>query len=367
MRGWGKTKDVLMRMTGDVLDVVHGGLSGLAITRSFADLVPIGDLGKQLRKALTKGADEITSVVKEIRAKINDAFKSKLITADQRDGLVDYLTDTNKKLRTLAKERQQVVDKIKEITDYAKKITDSVLSYAAITNIKGDEGAAPNGGQLVAGLQARLATIREFGGNIKKLAAAGLSKSLLRQILDAGIDGGAAIANELANGPASIIAALNTAQTQITKVAKSIGLDGADALFGSGKAMGDAFLKGLKSLEKALVDQMELLVDKLLKALGLGVDKAKKKVDELMIIHQEAMKLADFNVTPKQEQNATPLVKPQAPKAQPVYQYIPPIKGNNNTGGKALTVNFGGVTVKDKVDADMLMNQVTWHAKSVGL
>jgi hypothetical protein len=112
---------------------------------------------------------------------------------------------------------------------------------------------------------------------------------------------------------------------------------------------------------------MELLVDKLLKALGLGVDKAKKKVDELMIIHQEAMKLADFNVTPKQEQNATPLVKPQAPKAQPVYQYIPPIKGNNNTGGKALTVNFGGVTVKDKVDADMLMNQVTWHAKSVGL
>jgi len=339
------------------------------ITHAFGEgsinLVPIGDLGKKLRQALTKGADAITDVVKQIRAKINDAFKAKSITADQRDGLVDYLTSTNKKLQVLAKERQAVVDKIKEITEYAKKITDSVLSYAAITSIKGDDGAAPNGGQLVAGLQARLATIREFGGNIKKLAAAGLSKSLLRQILDAGIDGGAAIAAELANGPSSIIAALNTAQTQITKVAKGIGLDGADALFGSGKAMGDAFLKGLKSLEKALVDQMENLIDKLLKALGLGVEKAKGKLTELAEIQ---IKFGEYNATPKQEQNATPLkAAPAAPKPAPVYQYIPPIKGNNNISGKALTVNMGGVTVKDKVDADMLMNTVTWHAKSVGL
>jgi phage-related protein len=340
------------------------------ITKAFGEgtisLVPIGDLGKKLRQALTKGADEISDVVKQIRAKINDAFKAGTINAGQRDGLVDYLTTTNKKLRTLAKERAEVVDKIKEITDYAKKITESVLNYAAITNIKGDDGAAPNGGQLVAGLQARLATIREFGANIKKLAGAGLSKALLRQILDAGIDGGAAIAAELANGPSSIIAALNTAQTQITKIAKGIGLDGADALFGSGKAMGDAFLKGLKSLEKALVDSMELLVEKLLKALTGGVDKAKGKLTELadasykineLAVAVSQVKLVPYNPGPNPKA-PTPLVNPPAPKAVPKY-VAPPVKNNVLTSNnKGVTVNMGGVTLRDKADTDMLMNAV---------
>lgn len=355
----------LSRALGEVTQTITRAFGEVAI-----DLVPIGDLGKKLRQALTKGADEITSVVKEIRTKINDAFKSGAITAGQRDGLVDYLTATNAKLKVLSKERKAVVDKIKEITDYAKKITESVLSYAAITSIKGDDGAAASGGQLVAGLQARLATIREFGGNIKKLAQAGLSKALLRQILDAGIDGGAAIAAELANGPSSIIAALNTAQTQITKVAKGIGLDGADALFGSGKAMGDAFLKGLKSLEKALVDSMELLVEKLLKALTGGVDKAKAKLTELVKASAEinelavaTTKLVPYNPGP-QSKDPTPLVKPPAaPKAVPKY-VAPPVKNNVLTSNnKGVTVNMGGVTVKDRVDADMLMNAVSFKVR----
>jgi phage-related protein len=343
------------------------------ITRAFGEgtisLVPIGDLGKKLRQALTKGADEISDVIKQIRTKIADAFKAGAINAGQRDGLVDYLTTTNKKLRTLAKERAEVVDKIKEITDYAKKITESVLNYAAITNIKGDDGAAPNGGQLVAGLQARLATIREFGGNLKKLAQAGLSKALLGQILDAGIDGGAAIAAELANGPASIIAALNTTQTQITKIAKNIGLDGADALFGSGQAMGAAFLKGLKAMEKALVDSMELLVEKLIKALTGGVDKAKGKLAELaetsakiteLAVAVSQVKLEAYNPGPTPKA-PIPLVKPPTPKAVPQYQYVPPVKNNVLTSNnKAVTVNMGGVTVKDRVDADMLMNAVSF-------
>ncbi len=336
-----------------------GSKIGELVVAGSGALVPVGDLGKKLRAALTKGADEITTVIKDIRGKVADAFKSKLITADQRDGLLDYLTATNAKLRTLAKERQAVVDKIKEIQDYAKKITDSVLSYAAITQIKGADGAAPTGGQLVAGLQARLATIREFGANIKKLAGAGLSKALLGQILDAGIDGGAAIAAELANGPSSIIAALNTAQTQITKVAKNIGIDGADALFGSGKAMGDAFLKGLKSLEKALVDQMELLVEKLLKALGKGVDGAKGKLAEMVETSAKltelavtATKLGDYNPGP-QPKGPTPL---KAPAAAPVYAPAPPKPAGG--GVKTVSVNIGGVNVKDRVDADMLMNNV---------
>jgi hypothetical protein len=87
-----------------------------------------------------------------------------------------------------------------------------------------------------------------------------------------------------------------------------------------------------------------------------------------MIIHQKAMDLANYTATPQQEQNATPLkVKAPAPAPKPLpnYQYLP--AAPTKSGMNALTVNFGGVTVKDKVDVDMMMNSVTWHAKSVGL
>lgn len=356
----------LVKLKGKLREVTE------TVMHSFSEgsisLVPIGDLGKKLRQALTKGADEIADVVKEIRGKIADAFKAKSITAGQRDDLLDYLGTTNKKLKDLATQREKIVDKIKEIQDYAAKVTQSVLSYAAITNIKGDDGAAANGAQLVAGLQARLATIREFGGNLKKLAAAGLSKAILGQILDAGIDGGAAIAAELANGPASIIAALNTTQTQITKIAKGIGLDGADALFGSGKAMGEAFLKGLKSLEKALVDSMEELLEKLLKALGLGVDKAKGKLVELVEtsaklreVVETTMKLEAYTPPPKNTV-PTPLIKaPSAPAPMPKYEYVPPKGG----GAKNVSVNLGGVTIRERADVTMLMNASAFAARSL--
>jgi phage-related protein len=362
--GWKGTKGVLTRVAGDLADVLVRAGGDLASFGKASGDFAIINIGAKLAKALTGTVDQINEATKTIAAKIRDAFKAKNITAGERDGLLDYLATTNKKLKDLSKEREKILDKIKEIQDYAKQLTQSVLNYAAITNIKGDEGAAPNGGQLVAGLQARLATIREFGGNLKKLAAAGLSKALLGQILDAGIDGGAAIAAELANGPASIIAALNTAQTQITKIAKGIGIDGADALFGSGKAMGDAFLKGLKSLEKALVDSMEELVEKLVKALGNGVDKAKNKLTEMVGVSQEIAQLANASgdvVMPKAKAPAPKAPAPQAPKAAPVYQYIAPPK--SGSGNKTVSVNMGGVTVRDRADVDMLMNAASFKVR----
>ncbi len=360
-RGWGNTKQVLGRITKHLEDAA-GEMTKGTLGRASG---PIIEISAKLAKALLGTADQIDAATKQIAAKIRDAFKAGAINRNDRDGMLEWLANSNAQLKKMSEARQKIVDKIKEIQDYAKQVTQNVLNYAAITNIKGDEGAAsPTGTQLVAGLQARLATIREFGGNLKKLAGAGLSKALLRQILDAGIDGGAAIAAELANGPSSIIAALNTAQTSITKIAKDIGVDGADALFGSGKAMGDAFLKGLKSLEKTLTDAMTLLVEKLLKALGAGVDKAKGKLAEMVDASAKLAELANASgnyTPPTAKAPAAAIPKPAPPKA-PVFQYIPPAGGGGS--GIRSVVNFGGVVVHDKVDVDMLMNAASFASKT---
>lgn len=326
--------------------------------------MPTITIGDKLIKALKGSASQIGDAVKEIAKKIRDAFKAHNIDAGQRDSLLDYLAGSNRQLQKLAEARQKIIDKIKEARDYAKKITQETLSFAALTNIKTEGGGTPSGQELVAGLQAKLAQIRAFSGNIKKLAQAGLSRSLLRQILDAGIDGGSAIAAELANGPNSIIAALNAAQITIEKVAKGLGLNSADLLYDSGKNAGTGFLKGLESMQQAMTDAMNQIVLALLEALGIGIEKYKKKLDELAhLIQQTAlMKPPDIPAPPNATPN--PLRAPAVPRPILTAAPRPTTPYHAVLAPRAISITQH-VTVKDKADADMLMNQAAFSARSL--
>lgn len=358
---WGAVSDV-----GTKLKKVWGeaGFWGTA-----SGDIPIIDIGAKLRKALMGTSDQIGDAVKQIAAKIRAAFKAGDIGKGDRDGLLEMLAGSNTRLKKLSEERQKIIDKIKEANDYAKKITSEALSFASLTSIKVEGGGTPTGQQLVAGLQAKLATIRTFSANIKKLAQAGLSKSLLRQILDAGIDGGSAIAAELANGPNSIIAALNSAQVTIEKVAKDLGLNSADLLFDSGKNAGTGFLKGLKSMEKALTEAMNQIVMALLEALGIGIEKYKKKMDELAkMMYQTSLmqpKIPDGPLVPN------PLKAPATPKPYLTTATPTAPKSNlssatfnkNNTPIKTVNITMP-VTVSSMNDADALASRLSFAARS---
>lgn len=339
------------------LEQTLAAISGLVAKSFDATHGTIVKMTGEIRKGLLGSASEIDTATKKIADGIREAFKQGDIGKGSRDSLLDFLADSNANLKSLTEQRMAILDKIREARDFARKMTEEAINYASIVNIKGSGDNGPTGAELLAGLQARLGTIRAFAANIKKLGEAGLSKTILAQILDAGIEGGAAIAEELANGPNSIIVALNSTQKQIDKVAKKLGLDSADLLFDSGKNAGTGFLKGLESTEKELLAAMRKIVKTLVDMLDDGIAKLKAKAAEAA---QISAGISDYTGPAVKAAPSAPSAPKPAPKPSPKASAS--VSGLNS---KTVNLNMGPTTIRESADAGAVMNRAAFAARSL--
>lgn len=139
--------------------------------------------------------------------------------------------------------------------------------FASVADLGLGEGAGA--GDIVAGLNEKLQAIKQFANDIKTLAERGLNKTTLRQIIEAGPEKGASLAEMLVGADGSEIKAINKAQKQIDKVSKQMGKNSADALYDVGKKAGEGFLKGLQGQLK----QLEGMMAKIAKAVVAAAKK----------------------------------------------------------------------------------------------
>lgn len=346
------------KMALGVGDGFQLGASALPQMMLGALQLPIVEVTDKILKDLLEGSGEqVKQAIADLKDQVLDAFNDKVITRGQRDGLLDFLADSNKELLALVKEREEIVKFIEQVQDYAQEVTQKALDYAALTNIQGTDGNAATGAELVAGLQARLATVREFGANMQKLAKAGLSKGLLQQILGAGIDGGSAIAAELANGPNSIITALNETQAEIEEIADKLGLDSAEALFGAGEQTGEAFMEGLQSQQEAIVAAIEEMVAAIVQTLETGMQLASTTLQEM------ALGAADPGQFKAAAQAAVPKAAPAAPKPAP--KPAPNPRGQIDTNLKrTVNVNFNGNTFRETANVGQVLGKAAFAARA---
>lgn len=269
---------------------------------SFAKKIQdiLDSLDKEFRDTLVTGtAKQIDTALDSLRKKIRDAFlaakkppPSKLLAAIEND---------NTRLKTLANERDKIIDKLKLATDRAKQVADGVKDFASITNLglqeiaKAAEEAKTKladlsrlriilpgqdalntliGGSPAEKLKAdaqkfsdelakRLATVREFQANIKKLIAAGLNKTSIDQIISAGADSGGSVAETLAGASAATIKQINATQAAIQKAGTDLGNTAADSLFRSGKNVVDGLIAGLTERRDEIKKAMKTIADDL--------------------------------------------------------------------------------------------------------
>ena len=90
--------------------------------------------------------------------------------------------------------------------------------------------------------------------------------AVLAQLVAAGVDGLPA-AEELLGMGASGIKQINSLQRQLQKYAESIGVGGANAQYDAGRQMQRGLLRGMQQQEKALIDYMTRLGDRMARAL----------------------------------------------------------------------------------------------------
>jgi hypothetical protein len=153
--------------------------------------------------------------------------------ADKRDVKVigDAFTKAFASIqRQVAKQRQVVADLVRARRDYAREIKDS-LRGGGLSAVQLDTEDLNPRLTLVNGLKQRLAAIRDFQRQLKVLSRKGLSKDLIRQIADLGLEGGAQYLTALAGATPDVIRQFNRLNSAIAAAAGATGNQVAGNLF----------------------------------------------------------------------------------------------------------------------------------------
>ncbi|EAG3718128.1 tail tape measure protein, partial [Listeria monocytogenes] len=211
-----------------------------AVNKAASNLVA-GALGteSQIKKLSSTLKDKISSA---IDAGLHSKNKSsgQLKQAKALNSIEGYIVQQTNRLAATAKKRDKVVaqlkaantkmaDLTKQSKEYAASITEKMQSYGSISNVDPE-----NPQSIQAEMQKRLKEIKAFQANVEKLRKKGVSKDIINDILEAGVENGSSYAQALAKSDAKTIKAINSTQNQINSASKSMGNTAANAMYSAG-------------------------------------------------------------------------------------------------------------------------------------
>ncbi|EEO1997324.1 tape measure protein [Listeria monocytogenes] len=229
-----------------------------AVTKAANNLVASA-LGteSQIKKLSSTLKDKISSA---IDAGLHSKNKSvgQLKQAKALNSIEGYIGQQTNKLAATAKKRDKVVaqlkaantkmaDLTKQSKEYAASITEKMQSYGSISNVD-----AENPQSIQAEMQKRLKEIKAFQANVEKLRKKGVSKDIISDILESGVENGSSYAQALAKSDAKTIKAINSTQNQINSASKSMGNTAANAMYSAGINAAKGLINGLNSQKKQL-------------------------------------------------------------------------------------------------------------------
>jgi exonuclease VII small subunit len=192
----------------------------------------------------------------------------------QLDSAGKSLLKWEKQLTSVTANLSKAKDKLADLKSAAAQLRDSVkgnlLSSANITR-----GAGPDSTVTLSSIRSGMRTSKDkvtaFAAALKQLRAKGFSKSIIRQVAEAGIDGGGLeTAGALLQASASEVKTINQTQAQIEKAAGSAGKTTADAVYEKAIKAQEKYVKKLEEQQKKLEKSM----DRLAKAMEKAIEKA---------------------------------------------------------------------------------------------
>jgi hypothetical protein len=252
---------------GVVGGAVEGAKSLLGISSPSKVFAQIGrDTGAGFIKGLTGTQAKIKSTAEKVADSITKAFRGRRTRVDDR--LVTLVQSGNRRLQSLAGQRDSIAKRIADANKFAGELTSKARATGSLGSIVQADFFAPS--YVEKQMKKSLSQIKAFTANVTKLQKKGLSKNLLRQILEMGPEAGAQFAASLAGADKATIARFNKLQGQIGSASTKLGRTGADLLFDSGKKAGQGFLTGLKAQQK----QIEQLMLKIAKGMQKAIRRA---------------------------------------------------------------------------------------------
>jgi hypothetical protein len=271
MRGMiGGIRSMASALASTAKSVVGGAVSAaksaLGISSPSKVFATIGrQTGQGFVKGLTGTQSQIKSTAEKIVGSITRAFRGRRTRLDDR--LVTMVQQGNKRLQSLAGQRDAIGKRIADAQKFATDLASKARSTGSLSSIVQEDFFAPS--FVEKRMRQSLNQIKAFTANVAKLQKKGLSKELLRQILEMGPEAGSQFAASLAGADKATIQRFNKLQGQIGSASSKLGRTGADLLFDSGKKAGQGFLTGLKAQQKN--------IEKLMLSIAKGMQKAIRK------------------------------------------------------------------------------------------
>lgn len=252
---------------GDLTVSYYGQRAGYKNTE-FANDLGSADSMKDLVSSLNKWRNIIKKathggVEENLLKRLNSAGKALMKYEKQHDALSKAL----EKAKSL---RDSVASGLRGEAGIVKAATASTSQVTINTLLSEMTGSAAN--------------TKQFSSMLTQLRKRGVSKDIIKQIAEAGIDGGGMeTAAAILGGGKGEIKRLNELQKQIGSSAKSAGNAAADAMYGAGMKAGDGIIAGLEKKQKAIEKQMMKIAKAMEKSIkkALGIKSPSKVMEEV--------------------------------------------------------------------------------------
>lgn len=171
--------------------------------------------------------------------------------------LIKYQRAHDKVEKSLEKAKDKLSDLRQEASSLRDSVRGGIMSSTDITRNSGDDKVITMS-DIMSRMREGVDKSTAFAGALRDLKKKGVSKEIIRQIAEAGIEGGGMeTAGAILSADSSEIQHMNEMQKKINDSAKAAGKTAADAMFGAGLKAAEGLVKGLtkkqKSIEKAMM------------------------------------------------------------------------------------------------------------------
>ena len=199
----------------------------------------------------TSGAFIGPQLTPEQYDKMDKAFKATQKFGGGVDTMKQKLEQARKELQDkFTKALDDATQKLQKAKDaynnFAKDISSSLTgntSFAAVY-----EAGKETGQSFIEGITTQTAQVKSFAQKIQFLLKNGLSEKALQQVLNAGLDAGSAIADQLILGGSDAIKQTNDLLQSLQNLADSVGKEAADNFYLAGVTQGEALVAGIESV-----------------------------------------------------------------------------------------------------------------------
>ena len=241
---------------------------------------------------------------------------AKTLKQDLAQGVKDAASALNKEMADAldnAKGRLKTAqDAFNDFSGSVQNVITDSLNFGEAFKEGGESGALT----FFSALQGQADKAKEFAGLVEKLLAEGLSREALQQVIDAGVESGAAIAKELLQSSANVFKA-NKLVAETNAIAKTIGDLSASKFYAAGVSNAQQYLAGVEAAMAVAQSKLEgtglTLAD--VKGISAGFNEA---IDPIKSVLPE-------------------IAAPSAPRIIPIG--APTDKGQPLSGGVTINVN----------------------------